>query len=219
MVLSQIEAEKLAKIDHFMRDTLASDQSGHDSSHIDRVLALAKKILINEPQADEFIVLAAATLHDTYDDKLFKDPAAAKNKLAEFLQSISVDSQSMFEIIDNMSWSAQVFGHHKTLDINGQIVQDADRLEAIGAIAIIRTFKYGFAHDQIDYDPAIKPRDLKSKSEYRNERQPILNHFYEKLFKIKDSLNTETAKKLAVKRDKFMHDFVAEYLAEYQLKA
>ncbi|MFT8702957.1 putative Mn(2+)-dependent (deoxy)ribonucleoside pyrophosphohydrolase [Oenococcus oeni] len=213
------ETEKLNKIHNFMCGILDSDQSGHDSSHIDRVIGLTKKILKKEPTANQFIVLASATLHDTYDDKLFVDQGEAKKKVIDFLNAIDVDPKPIIYIIDNMSWSAETFGQAKKLDINGQIVQDADRLEAIGAIAIIRAFKYAFKHQQIDYDPKIKARVLKNKTDYRNGKQTTINHFYEKLFKIKDSLNTETAKQIAKRRDEFMHEFVKEYISEYNLDA
>ncbi|MFT8470740.1 HD domain-containing protein [Oenococcus sp.] len=219
MVLNPLQLNQLDKIHNFMKTLLDHDQSGHDSSHIDRVVAMARKILKQEKGADEFVVLAAAALHDTYDEKLFANPASAKRRTADFLLSIQVDPKPILYIIDNMSWSANTFGQAKPLDLNGRIVQDADRLDAIGAVAVIRTFKYGFKHNRIDYDPNILPRDLQNKAEYRNDKQTTLNHFYEKLFKLQASLNTPAAKQIGQKRDHFMHEFVDEYIAEYESKA
>ncbi|WP_439425524.1 HD domain-containing protein [Oenococcus alcoholitolerans] len=218
----QEQKNLLELIKKYVFNLSKNDKTGHGNQHLKRVAGLAKIILKDYPQADDFLVLAAVYLHDSYDDKLYQDPAAAKQKTDDFLKKIGLDglSKQIFFIIDNMSWSKQRFGQAKKLDINGQIVQDADRLDAIGAIAVIRAFKYGSAHDQADYDPKIKVRDLKNKQEYRNEnKQTTINHFYEKLFTIKDLMNTDSAKKIAARRDEFMHSFVKEYIDEYNLKA
>ncbi|MDR2660587.1 MAG: HD domain-containing protein [Lactobacillaceae bacterium] len=198
---------------------LNNDHSGHGIDHVNRVVSLSNKILETEKSADPFLVIATAYLHDTYDDKLFEDPISEKNKLEKFLTKINVDFNPIFHIIDNMSWSQTVNHSAKPLDINGQIVQDADRLEALGAVSIIRTFLYGESHGRIMYDPNIPPRILNSKNDYRDSKnQTTINHFYEKIFKLKDYLNTDYAKKIGNERDKFTHNFIQELIAEFNLE-
>ena len=187
------------------------------------MVALANKILAQEPTADPFIVQSAALLHDVYDDKLFDTPAevaAAKNALVDFLTTIAVfpDTQAqIFHIIDNMSWSKHLDGKAAPLDINGQIVQDADRLEAIGAIAIARTITYGAVKNRVLYDPTIPPRTIHDKTQYRQTDGTTINHFYEKLLHIKAHLNTDTARQIAETRHQFMLDFLDQFKAEWEL--
>lgn len=211
---------QLDQIQQFMQQVLGADETGHGTDHIERVLALSNTILEHEPSADPFIVRAAALLHDTYDDKLFSDVVAAKQHVADFLNSIDVtkaQQTAIFYIIDNMSWSKSLDGA-APLDINGQIVQDADRLEAIGAIAVARTIEYGVHAHHALYDPNIKPRYHMDKKEYRKGSSTVINHFYEKLFLLKDYLNTDTAKKIGAERHQFMLDFVHQFEDEWQLK-
>ncbi|MGX7051714.1 HD domain-containing protein [Leuconostoc palmae] len=211
-------------ISDYMKQVLCNDDTGHSVDHINRVVALTDKLLIAEPKADKFIVHAAALLHDVYDDKLFEsdtDATAAKEKLVSFLQSIPVSHDvidQILYIIDNMSWSKTIEGHAKPLDINGQIVQDADRLEAMGAIAVTRAITYGAVKHRVLYDPNIPPRIAKTKAEYRNTDSTTINHFYEKLLLIKDQLNTEAAKQIADSRQQFMIDFLKQFKAEWHLE-
>lgn len=193
------------------------DASGHAADHIKRVVATARQLLTQTPQADPEITLAAATLHDTYDDKLVADVSAAKAQTA--LQLVKAGAsvkqqQAIFDIIDHMSYKANL-AHHFTLSLEGQLVQDADRLDAIGAIGIARTFMYGGAHGSVMYDPALPPRTALTAQAYRQTPSPVLNHFEEKLFKLAAQMNTPAAKTLALARTQVMHDFVAEFLAEY----
>ena len=115
-----------------------------------------------------------------------------------------------------MSYSTNLL-EKKELDINGQIVQDADRLDAMGAWGIVRTLEYGWAKGRIFYDPQILPEKFENKHTYHQNQGTTLNHFYEKLFLLKDLLNTAHAKKLAEKRDKIMHDFVTAIEDEYNI--
>ncbi|WP_220741188.1 HD domain-containing protein [Leuconostoc miyukkimchii] len=214
---------QLTKITNYMQNALAADTTGHSADHIHRVVALANKILAHEPTANHFIVQAAAILHDVYDDKLFStetDATHAKNELIAFLQTISVsptDTNQILYIIDNMSWSKSIDSQAKLLDINGKIVQDADRLEAIGAIAITRAVTYGIVKHRVLYDPDILPRTAKSKAEYRSDNSTTINHFYEKLLLIKDRLNTDTARQIANSRHQFMLDFLEQFKSEWHL--
>ncbi|MBS1007366.1 HD domain-containing protein [Leuconostoc suionicum] len=215
--------DQLEMINHYMKDALAKDHTGHSIDHINRVLALANKILAHEKNADAFVVSAAALLHDVYDDKLYdsqEDILAAKNNMISFLLSIGVHPEMIEEItyiIDNMSWSKSLEGSQE-LNINGQIVQDADRLEAMGAIAITRAITYGAVKNRVLYDPEIQPHSPQNKTDYRNQKSTTINHFYEKLLLIQDKLNTDTARKISESRQQFMLSFLAQFKAEWELE-
>ncbi|MFK8201065.1 HD domain-containing protein [Leuconostoc mesenteroides] len=215
--------DQLEMINRYMKDALTKDNTGHSIDHINRVLALANKILAHEKKADAFVVRAAALLHDVYDDKLYdsqEDILAAKNNMISFLLSIGVHPEMIEEItyiIDNMSWSKSLEGAQE-LNINGQIVQDADRLEAMGAIAITRAITYGAVKNRVLYDPEIQPYLPQNKTDYRNQKSTTINHFYEKLLLIQDKLNTDTARKISESRQQFMLSFLAQFKAEWELE-
>lgn len=214
---------QLEMINRYMQNALAKDNTGHSVDHINRVLALANKILAHEKNADTFVVRAAALLHDVYDDKLYdsqEDILAAKNNMISFLLSIGVHPEMIEEItyiIDNMSWSKSLEGA-QALNINGKIVQDADRLEAMGAIAITRAITYGAVKNRVLYDPEIQPHSPQNKTDYRNQKSTTINHFYEKLLVIQDKLNTDTARKISENRQQFMLSFLAQFKAEWELE-
>lgn len=215
--------DQLEMINRYMKDALTKDNTGHSIDHINCVLALANKILAHEKKADAFVVRAAALLHDVYDDKLYdsqEDILAAKNNMISFLLSIGVHPEMIEEItyiIDNMSWSKSLEGTQE-LNINGQIVQDADRLEAMGAIAITRAITYGAVKNRVLYDPEIQPHLPQNKTDYRNQKSTTINHFYEKLLLIQDKLNTDTARKISESRQQFMLSFLAQFKAEWELE-
>ena len=215
--------DQLEMINRYMKDTLTKDNTGHSIDHINRVLALANKILAHEKKADAFVVRAAALLHDVYDDKLYdsqEDILAAKNNMISFLLSIGVHPEMIEEItyiIDNMSWSKSLEGAQE-LNIKGQIVQDADRLEAMGAIAITRAITYGAVKNRVLYDPEIQPHLPQNKTDYRNQKSTTINHFYEKSLLIQDKLNTDTARKISESRQQFMLSFLAQFKAEWELE-
>ncbi|MFK8248042.1 HD domain-containing protein [Leuconostoc mesenteroides] len=215
--------DQLEMINRYMKDALTKDNTGHSIDHINRVLALANKILAHEKKSDAFVVRAAALLHDVYDDKLYdsqEDILAAKNNMISFLLSIGVHPEMIEEItyiIDNMSWSKSLEGAQE-LNINGQIVQDADRLEAMGAIAITRAITYGAVKNRVLYDPEIQPHLPQNKTDYRNQKSTTINHFYEKLLLIQDKLNTDTARKISESRQQFMLSFLAQFKAEWELE-
>ena len=215
--------DQLEMINRYMKDALTKDNTGHSIDHINRVLALANKILAHEKKADAFVVRATALLHDVYDDKLYdsqEDILAAKNNMISFLLSIGVHPEMIEEIIyiiDNMSWSKSLEGAQE-LNINGQIVQDADRLEAMGAIAITRAITYGAVKNRVLYNPEIQPHLPQNKTDYRNQKSTTINHFYEKLLLIQDKLNTDTARKISESRQQFMLSFLAQFKAEWELE-
>lgn len=208
----------LRKIDEFVRGELGHETSGHDYQHIKRVVNLAKLIIEGEP-ANEELVLISAYLHDVNDDKVTDNPEAKKAEIKKLLSSMGYQDEfisSVFSIIENMSYSANLKSKH-VLSLEGQIVQDADRLDAIGAIGIARTFYFGGHFGEIMYDPRIMPRKEMDKTEYR-KRNTVINHFYEKLLKLKDQLNTNTATEIAERRQQVMFDFLAEFYDEWNGK-
>ncbi|WP_347962701.1 HD domain-containing protein [Lactococcus formosensis] len=207
------------KIAAFAKKIHENNSDGHGFGHVSRVVKLAKQILATEPLADSNLVIAAAYLHDTYDEKICYDVTKQKQNVADFLTSLDFSQEKqdkVFYIIDNMSYSANLL-EKKELDINGQIVQDADRIDAMGAWGIVRTLEYGWSKGRTFYDPQILPEKFENKHTYHQNQGTTLNHFYEKLFLLKDLLNTAHAKKIAAKRDKIMHDFVTAIEEEYNI--
>ena len=200
----------------FVKDKLEYEGSGHDWFHIERVYKLAKYIAQKE-NADSFIVEMTALLHDI-DDWKFSITNETKTTVTEnFLQSINIDDDSfkkIIKIIQTMSFKGGVVDSTQHT-IEGKVVQDADRLDAIGAIGIARTFAYGGNKNRIMYDPAIDPIDFNSLNQVKNAKSHTINHFYEKLLKLKDLMNTNTAKEIAQKRHKFMEDFLNVFYSEW----
>nr|WP_282564719.1 HD domain-containing protein [Liquorilactobacillus sicerae] len=201
---------------------MQNDQTGHGFDHILRVVKNASYILEHESQpADPMITLTAAYLHDIADDKLVADPQQSEQQLQQFLTKIGFSAEQNKQILlitHNMSFSKSL-EKPISLPFCGQIVQDADRLDAIGAIGIVRAVYYGGAHQETIYDPAIAPRSEFSKAEYRDlTHETIINHFYEKLLKLAKMMNTATAKQLAHQRQQFMLNFLAEFQTEWQGK-
>lgn len=211
-----ITETQLTAIRTYARQKLAQDHSGHGSDHLERVNRLARRLAQAE-QANLNLTLAAAWLHDVIDDKLMADPEQAHNDLADQLTTIGVsgaDQTAIFNIIDHMSFSKSLNGTQK-LSLEGQIVQDADRLDAIGAIGIARALYYSGHVGEKIYDPAIAPRQHLTKEQYRQQPGTAINHFYEKLFKLADMMNTPAAKALAKRRTDVMRAFVDQFKAEW----
>lgn len=208
----------IEKTKEFVKNKLYGEGSGHDWYHIERVYNLAKYIAEKE-NADSFIVEMTALLHDIDDWKFSKSNDSNTTVTEKFLKSIEVDDESfktIIKIIQTMSYKGGVVDSTQHT-IEGKIVQDADRLDAIGAIGIARTFAYGGHKNRPIYDPSIKPMDFKSLDEVKNAENHTINHFYEKLLKLKDLMNTDTAKEIAKKRHKFMEDFLQEFYSEWNL--
>ncbi|MGE7759796.1 HD domain-containing protein [Peribacillus sp. NPDC097895] len=202
----------------FVYDQLNSDASGHDWFHIDRVRKLALHIAKEEQKGNEFIIEMAALLHDIPDDKLNEDDAAGWKKLDEWFEEIKMDMDSVEaikRIINTISYSS---GHAKLSSIEAEIVQDADRLDAIGAIGIARTFAFGGKKGQPMYDPSLPIREHMTKKEYRTGKSSSVHHFYEKLLRLQDMLNTCTAKKMARERHEYMVSFLEEFYKEWDVR-
>lgn len=201
----------------FVKNKLANTEGGHDWFHIERVYKNAL-LIAEEEECNLTIVKLAALLHDIADSKFHNGDESIGPKVArEFLESQKVSEDIILHviaIIENISFKGGNFEkkfHSKELEI----VQDADRLDAIGAIGIARTFNYGGFKNRVIYDPSIPPKMNMSKEEYKNSESPTLNHFYEKLLLLKDKMNTKTGKKIAQKRHGFMVTFLGQFYAEW----
>ena len=197
----------------FVKYTLSDAEGGHDWWHIYRVWKSAKHIAQHE-EVDLFIVELGALLHDIADSKFHDgDEQIGPQKARVFLHSNHVDEvviDHIEKIISNISFKGgQLPQKFKSPELD--VVQDADRLDAIGAIGIARTFNYGGHKGRSIYNPEIKPNLNITKEEYKNSDAPTLNHFYEKLLLLKDRMNTQTGKLMAEKR----HDFMLAYLDQF----
>lgn len=202
----------------FVKQELKNAEGGHDWFHIERVYK--NSLLIAKTEAcDALVVQLGALLHDIADSKFHNGDETVGPRVArEYLESKTV-AQDVIDhvvlIIENISYKGGNFEKKfssKELDI----VQDADRLDAIGAIGIARTFNYGGFKNRTLYDPQIGPKTGMSKEEYKNNDSPTINHFYEKLLLLKDKMNTETGKQIAQQRHKYMEGFLSQFYAEWE---
>ncbi|MCC3358423.1 HD domain-containing protein [Bacillus sp. REN16] len=199
----------------FVKNILKHDSSGHDWWHIERVRKAAIQIGELE-KADLFIIEMAALLHDVADEKLNNSEEEGLRNVRDWLSSLHIsflEQEKILEIISTMSFKGGNRAAMKTIE--GQVVQDADRLDAIGAIGIARTFAYAGSHGDLMYDPDLPYRDNMTKEEYRNGKSTAVNHFYEKLLKLKDTLNTNAAKDVAQERHDFMIAFLNQFYKEW----
>ena len=212
--------QNIEKTINFVKQKLVGAEAGHDWFHIERVWKLSKKIAKNE-KANTEIVELAALLHDIADPKFHDGDETLAIKISlEFLKSIDVEEiiiNQVLYIIENISFKNR--GQAPVIpSIELQIVQDADRLDAIGAIGIARTFNFGGFKNNLMYHPDIQPQLNMSKEEYKKSNGTTINHFYEKLLLLKDLMNTETAKKIASERHDFMLKFLDEFYKEWKVE-
>lgn len=202
----------------FVKATLADAEGGHDWFHTLRVYNNALLIAKNE-EVDEFVVAIGAILHDVADSKFHDGDESLGPKIArEFLFKHNVDSlviEHVINIIENISFKKTLEKTELFSSPELDVIQDADRLDAIGAIGIARCFNYGGYKNRILYDPDIKPNLNMSKEEYKNSNSPTINHFYEKLLLLKDKMNTKTGKQLAQNRHRFMQAYLEQFYAEW----
>lgn len=212
--------EIISKTITFVKQTLSEADGSHDWWHIYRVWKTTQLILKTE-NANILICELAALLHDIADHKFNNgDETIGAIKAKEFLSSLNIGNdiiEQVVKIVENISFLG---GHKKSNYYSKElaIVQDADRLDAIGAIGIARTFAYGGYKKREIYNPKIKPNLKMSKEEYKNSTAPTINHFYEKLLLLKDKMNTITGKKLAQKRHEFMEDYLSQFYNEWNGK-
>lgn len=201
----------------FVKETLTNAEGGHDWFHIERVYKNAMLISKDE-KVDHFVVALGALLHDIADSKFHNGDETVGPKVAtDFLKLKKVSAEvieQVVNIIKNISFKG---GNEKQqftfpeLDV----VQDADRLDALGAIGIARTFNYGGFKGRSLYNPEVKPNFNMSKEEYKASNAPTINHFYEKLLLLKNRMNTETGRKIAEQRHQFMEEFLEQFYAEW----
>lgn len=212
------QATMIEKTKAFVQDTLKGDASGHDWWHIDRVHRLAKYIADREG-ADGFVVELAALLHDIADWKFHEGDLLAGGRVAtEWLRSLNV-SEAMTDHVARIINASSFKGAHVPdvmTCLEGQVLQDADRLDAMGAIGIARTFAYGGSKRRTMYDPNEAPLLHNSFDSYQNSTSCTINHFYEKLLLLKDRMHTKTGKALAEKRHCVLEDFLKQFLSEWR---
>ncbi|MFY0757926.1 HD domain-containing protein [Metabacillus dongyingensis] len=203
-------------VEKFVKSRLETEGTGHDWLHIDRVrrtaLNLAKKY-----SCDLTIIELSALLHDLIDDKLSDDIRMKTDEVANLLREEGLDPDSIQEVLTIISTISFKGGKRRAVSsIEAQIVQDADRLDAMGAIGIARVFSYGGSKGNLIYDPVIPTRESMTYEEYRTIKSTSINHFYEKLLKLKDLMNTEEGKMLAQQRHQFMVDYLSQFFLEWE---
>lgn len=210
---------KLELIRQYAKEKLGGDRSGHDFYHVERVAKIASKLAEQEEVNEQLIIAAASYLHDVIDDKVVADVAAEAAELRVFLTELGLSDgeiKEIFYIIENLSYSKELETGKAQLSLAGQIVQDADRIDALGAIGILRTAYYGGHTESPLYDPNISPKNFTTKQAYR-EKSTVINHFYEKLFKLPETMNTEAGKEEAEKRKVFMEEFLKRFYEEWNI--
>lgn len=201
----------------FVKNQLEGAEAGHDWFHVERVYKMALRINKTE-QGDENVVALAALLHDIADSKFHNGDESIGPKMARtFLEQEGTNVETVdqvIKIIENISFKGGNFIQtFRSKELN--IVQDADRLDAIGAIGIARTFNYGGFKNRELYNPEIKPNLNMDKETYKSTVSPTINHFYEKLLLLKNRMHTDTAKKIAENRHHFMEQYLAQFFAEW----
>jgi uncharacterized protein len=213
------DSELVEKTIVFVKETLKGAEGGHDWFHIQRVFNNTL-LLAKDEKVNILIVSLAALLHDIADPKFYDGDETIGPRLAkDFLTSLNVDTKvitHVIEIIKNMSFKNSLDKNKKPFHTKElQVVQDADRLDAIGAIGIARAFNYGGFKNRELYNPSIVPNLNMTKEEYKKSSAPTINHFYEKLLLLKDKMNTNTGKKIALQRHQFMLDYLEQFYQEW----
>jgi len=207
----------IQKTAQFAKETLKNAEGGHDWWHIYRVWQLSKHIAASE-KADLFVVELGALLHDIADSKFHDgNEELGPQKAREFLSSLGIKTQVIDHVENIIAYISFKGGNEsqqfKSLELD--IVQDADRLDALGAIGIARTFNYGGFKNRELYNPDIKPNLNMTKEEYKNSNAPTINHFYEKLLLLKNRMNTQTGKLIAIQRHQLMEEYLTEFYKEW----
>ena len=205
----------------FVKSSLVDAEGGHDWFHTLRVFNNSM-LLAKDEKVDELVVALGALLHDIADSKFHDGNETIGPKIArEFLFKHNVDSliiEHVINIIENISFGKSLEGGKKFQSPELDVIQDADRLDAIGAIGIARCFNYGGFKNRAIYDPDIKPELNMSKEEYKKSTAPTINHFYEKLLLLKDRMNTKTGRRIAIERHRYMEQFLNQFFLEWDGK-
>ncbi|NJW52074.1 HD domain-containing protein [Salinimicrobium oceani] len=205
----------------FVQQRLANAEGGHDWFHIERVFKNARDIAAGE-KVDLFVVELGALLHDIADYKFHNgDESVGPQVARNFLKEKQVPADIIEHVEQIITWISFKGGNEVSTfnSLELQVVQDADRLDALGAIGIARTFNYGGFKGRAIFDPHVKPNLNMTKEEYKASTAPTINHFYEKLFLLKDRMNTETGRQLAEERHAFMELFLRQFYKEWGLDA
>lgn len=212
--------EIVEKTIHFVKKTLRGAEGGHDWFHIERVFKNTF-LIAKEERVNILVVSLAALLHDIADPKFYNGDETIGPRMAkDFLNSIQIDEDTITHvilIIENMSFKNSFDGQKNSSNSKElQVVQDADRLDAIGAIGIARAFNYGGFKNRALYDPDIALNLQMTKEEYKNSSAPTINHFYEKLLLLKDKMNTATGRKIADERHQYMLGYLEQFYGEWK---
>ena len=213
------EEKILQEVATYVERKLSGEGSGHDWWHIVRVRKLAEKLALAEG-GDSFICQLAALVHDLVDDKLVADEGLALAEVRDLLTRVGVaanQTDQVLTIIQSISYKGGN-QNHLVLSLEGQIVQDADRLDAMGAIGVARTMAYSGHHQRIIHDPEVAVRQNMTLDQYRSHQGTAITHFYEKLLLLKDLMNTKTAKELAKGRHAFLEAYLEQFYAEWEGK-
>ena len=210
------EENILLEVATYVEQKLSGEGSGHDWWHIVRVRNMAKNLALAEG-GDSFICQLAALVHDLVDDKLVADEELALAEVRDLLTRVGVaanQTDQVLAIIQAISYKGGS-QNHLDLTLEGQIVQDADRLDAMGAIGVARTMAYSGYHGRVIHDPEVAVRQNMTLEEYRSHQGTAITHFYEKLLLLKDLMNTKTAQELAKRRHAFMEAYLEQFFAEW----
>ena len=212
------DQEIIEKTVAFVKSELQNAEGGHDWFHIERVWKNAKTIALAE-SVNLFVVELGALLHDIADHK-FNDERDGIRKVRGFLENLLVDETTIDHVLKIMSNISFKGGNLKPdfFSMELAVVQDADRLDAIGAIGVARAFNYGGFRGRAMYDPSIKPKLGMTVDQYQQSQAPTINHFYEKLLLLKDRMNTETGKRMAQQRHQYMELFLEQFFREWDAK-
>ena len=214
------EEKILQEVAAYVEQKLSGEGSGHDWWHIDRVQKMAEKLALAEG-GDPFICQLAALVHDLVDDKLVADEGLALAEVRGLLTRAGVAADQTDQVLTIIQAISYKGGsqNHLVLSLDAQIVQDADRLDAIGAIGIARTMAYSGYHGRAIHDPEVAARQNMTLEQYRSHQGTAIIHFYEKLLLLKDLMNTKTAKDLAKGRHAFLEAYLEQFYAEWEGKA
>ncbi|WP_411029538.1 HD domain-containing protein [Spongiimicrobium sp. 3-5] len=222
------QEQAIEKTIAFVKESLKEAEGGHDWFHIHRVLMNAQLIAKTE-DVDRFVVTLGALLHDIADAKFHDgDETVGPKKATEFLSALAIDKtviDHVVKIIENISFKSSLKmanGEDKGIKFTSkelQVVQDADRLDAIGAIGIARAFNYGGFKNRVLYDPEVAVQTEMTREAYKKSEAPTINHFHEKLLLLKDKMNTVSGRLLAKKRHQYMMDYLEQFHNEWNGKA
>lgn len=213
-----LQGEQLKKTVAFVKLQLTNAEGGHDWFHIERVYKNAL-LISKEEKVNLFIVQLGALLHDVADSKFHNGDDTVGPQIArDFLQSLAINEQIIEHVINIIKHISFAGGNEAQTFTSPElaVLQDADRLDAIGAIGIARTFNYGGFKNRALYDPAIPPNLSMTKEDYKASNAPTINHFYEKLLLLKNQMNTSAGKKIAMERHQFMEQYLEQFYAEWK---